>query len=93
MTSLFGIVPLLLALLSGREPNQDTFEQTFQRALQAHLGGRFDESIEAYRQCLDLRPNHPLSAYQLACSYSRKGEADAAFDWLGKSMAWGRLMT
>ncbi len=69
----------------------ENYDQAFARGFAALTEGRVDEGIEAYHKCLELRPKNGLAAYNLACGHSRKGDVDAAMDWLGKSAEWGHF--
>lgn len=57
-----------------------------QAALQS---GRHDEGIAAFERCLALVPKDSASAYNLACGFALKGDADQAFAWLDKAAEWG----
>jgi ankyrin repeat protein/S1-C subfamily serine protease len=84
-----------LACLSLTDPaaGQDDVDREYQRVFQtgydAIVGGHLDESISAFKRCLELRPKASLCAYNLACAYSLKEEKDVAADWLHRAIEWG----
>src|SRR5689334_16284279 len=82
---------LALAVLCAQAFAQVTAEYTkLQRqGVDAINAGRFEEGIAAFKKCLELVPEDATSAYNLGCSYSKKGEKDPAFEWLDKSALWG----
>ena len=52
---------------------------------------QLDQAVGAYRRALELEPDAPQVLYNLATAYALKGEADTAFDWLGKARATRKL--
>jgi len=52
-----------------------------------HRAAEFDRAIEAYTTALAIEPDHPITLYNLGASWARKGDADRAFEWLGKARA------
>ncbi len=52
-------------------------------------GDRPDEAAAAFRKALDLGYRKPTTMYNLACTYSRLDQKDAAFDWLFKALDAG----
>jgi beta-lactamase regulating signal transducer with metallopeptidase domain len=52
-------------------------------------GDRPEAAAEAFRKALDLGYRKPTTMYNLACTYSRLDQKDAAFDWLFKSIDAG----
>ena len=52
-------------------------------------GDRPDEAAAAFRKALDLGYRKPTTMYNLACSYARLDQKDAAFDWLFKALDAG----
>ena len=52
-------------------------------------GDRPDEAAAAFHKALDLGYRKPTTMYNLACSYSRLDQKDAAFDWLFKALDAG----
>ena len=49
---------------------------------QAH---QVDKAIAAYQQALELDPDMPRTLYSLGVAYAAKGDADRAFEWLGRA--------
>lgn len=62
----------------------ETYDQANARGLSAFEAGRLDESIEAFKKCVELQPTQSDSAFNLFRVYSSKGEIETALDWLGK---------
>jgi len=52
-------------------------------------GDRAEEAAAAFKKALDLGYRKPETLYNLACSYSRLDQKDAAFDWLFKAIDAG----
>jgi hypothetical protein len=50
-----------------------------------------DRALEAYTRVLTLQPDLPAIVYSVGTVYARKGDADRAFEWLGKAKATGTL--
>ena len=51
--------------------------------------GRFAEGLEADEKLSHIRPQDPTVHYNLACSYSRTGQIDAAAAALERALALG----
>jgi FG-GAP-like repeat/FG-GAP repeat/Tetratricopeptide repeat len=49
------------------------------------------ESRAAYEKLLALSPNTPQALYNIGVGYAVEGNKDAAFEWLGKAKATGKL--
>lgn len=52
-------------------------------------GDRADEAAAPFRKALELGYRKPTTMYNLACTYSRLDQKDAAFDWLFKALDAG----
>ena len=52
-------------------------------------GNRPEEAVTAFSTTLDLGYRKPATMYNLACTYSRLDQKDAAFDWLFKALEAG----
>jgi hypothetical protein len=52
-----------------------------------HRAAEYDKALEAYSRALALEPGHPVTLYNMGASWARKGNADRAFEWLGKARA------
>ena len=56
----------------------------------ASLGGdRPEAAVDGFKKAYDLGYRKPTTMYNLACSYSRLDQKDAAFDWLFKALDAG----
>ena len=51
--------------------------------------GRYQDGLAADRQMVQMDPGSPTAWYNLACSLSLTGQADAAFAALEKAVALG----
>jgi len=47
----------------------------------------FDTAIDAYRRTIALGYSVGTSSYNMACAYARKGDRNAAFEWLERARA------
>lgn len=61
----------------------------YSRAMDLHGDERWDEAIAAFRQAIEAGHRVDAATYNIACAYARKGDADRAFEWLGKAMDVG----
>jgi hypothetical protein len=52
---------------------------------------KFDRAIEAYTKSLEIDANNPLALYNLGTAWALKGDADKAFDWLGRAKATRKM--
>ncbi len=52
-------------------------------------GDRADEAAAPFRKALDLDYRKPATMYNLACTFARLDQKDAAFDWLFKALDAG----
>ncbi len=52
-------------------------------------GDRPEAATEAFQKALELNYRKPTTMYNLACSYARLDQKDAAFDWLFKALDAG----
>ena len=52
-------------------------------------GDRADEAAAPFQKALDLGYRKPATLYNLACTYARLDQKDAAFDWLFKALDAG----
>jgi len=52
-------------------------------------GDRADEAAAPFQKALDLGYRKPATMYNLACTYARLDQKDAAFDWLFKALDAG----
>ncbi|HZV02698.1 MAG TPA: hypothetical protein VFF73_38680 [Planctomycetota bacterium] len=71
------------------EDNAAEYSAMFERGMDLLKANRFDDSIRAFKRCIELRPNDPVSSYNVACCYSRKKDVKNALDWLQKSIDRG----
>jgi len=72
--------------LTGADPKNA--RAWYRLGISVHSMGRFDEAIAAFQHALSSG-NSPFIMYGLACSYARKNDRDAAFDWLTKALNAG----
>jgi len=63
--------------------------------LKAHKKGgdlaqasKYDEATVELKHCLEIIPNDPSAAYDLACISSIRSQLDASAEWLGKAIDW-----
>lgn len=75
---------LALAPVSAQD-GDERFDREFQRGIELSQQKRFDEGIRAFEQCVEWRPEHSVSSYNIGCCYALKGEPDLAFEWLERA--------
>ena len=71
------------------DPASEAFDAEFRRGFDAAVAGDLDAAERAFLACLELRPSHPATAYNLACVSSLRGAVGPALDWLERAIAWG----
>src|SRR3982750_4229279 len=57
------------------------YAEEFQRGYDALKAERWAEGIASMKRCLELAPEDPTSAYNLACASARQGQVDAGVEW------------
>ena len=80
---------VMLETITAREPANARAWRLLGVAYQR--GKRLDDAFAAYRKALDLEPDAPQVLYNLGTAYAVKGDANAAFDWLGRAKATRKL--
>lgn len=61
----------------------------FDRGMDLHSDGKWDAAIDAFRRAIEKAHREDVASFNVACAYSRKGDRDRAFEWLGKATAAG----
>ncbi len=64
----------------------------FEKAMEAHMNGRYDESISGFKKIAESAPEGDQQAtalYNVACGYALKGDKARALRWLRKSIEAG----
>ena len=59
------------------------------QGMEAHNDGRYQEAIELFEKAIRAGQREDAAAYNIACGYARLGQADRAFEWLGKAQKAG----
>jgi beta-lactamase regulating signal transducer with metallopeptidase domain/Tfp pilus assembly protein PilF len=70
-------------------PKGESGSSWYSRGMQNHERGRYDDAIAAFQKAIELGYREDASAYNIACGYALKGDADHAFEWLKKSASYG----
>ncbi len=82
----FGIVFVLIAGVTTIQAETDNQLQSLnQQMRQAMRAKNWDKAIKIGLHFASVAPNRNTPAYNLACSYARKGDSDSAIDWLSKA--------
>ncbi len=88
-----SLLLLLLAFLffpvQSFAQDAGAYQKSFDAGIAALTAGRLDEGIAAFKKCLELEPEDPISTYNVACGYAKKGEKDTVFEWLDKAAVYG----
>lgn len=79
----------ILEGVTAREPGNVRAWRMFGVALQQSQ--QLDRALEAYRKVLAIQPDAPVVMYNIGCVYALKGDADRAFEWLGKARATRKM--
>ena len=61
----------------------------FSRGMKLHEDERWDDAIAAFQKAFDAGYREGTASYNIACGYARKGDADRAFEWLGRALEAG----
>jgi len=70
----------------------EELSRIFEQSMEAHTAGRYDESIQGFKQVVDKVPDPRLqatAAYNVACGYSLQGDKGRALRWLRRSIELG----
>jgi beta-lactamase regulating signal transducer with metallopeptidase domain/tetratricopeptide (TPR) repeat protein len=70
-------------------PKGDSGSSWYSRGMKHHEDERYDEAIAAFQKAIALGYREDASAYNIACGYALKGDADHAFEWLRKAASYG----
>ncbi len=70
-------------------PKSESGSSWYSRGMKHHENERYDEAIAAFRKAIELGYREDASAYNIACGYALKGDADHAFEWLKKAASYG----
>ena len=61
----------------------------YSRGMDLHHDERYDEAIEAFQKSIESGHREEAASYNIACGYALKGDANKAFEWLGRAMDAG----
>ncbi len=84
--------PLIIAaLLFAAVPAYagDRGAREYERGMDAHHDESYVEAAAHWKRAYEAGFRRGASAYNVACAYAQLGEADAAFEWLGRAQAEG----
>lgn len=70
-------------------PKAESGSDWYRRGMQSHDRRKYDDAIAAFQKAIALGHREAASAYNIACGYSLKGDADRAFEWLKRAASWG----
>ncbi len=73
----------------AQEDEDPAFREAFDSGIRLLQEKKFDESVAAFKKCIELRPDDPTAYYNIACAFSLKGDADKAFEWLERAIDKG----
>ncbi len=79
----------ILAQITSSEPANARAWRMYGIALQQNK--ELDRALAAYQKFLTLQPAAPVVIYNIGTVYALKGDADRAFEWLGKAKATGKM--
>ncbi len=79
----------VLELVTKNEPANARAWRMFGIALQQNK--ELDRALAAYQKFLTLQPVAPAVTYNIGTVYALKGDADRAFEWLGKAKTTGKM--
>ena len=65
------------------------YEERFQDGISRLQAQQWDEAREHFEACLELVPEEPVCAYNIACALARDGDEDGAFEWIARALDWG----
>lgn len=67
----------------------DGFDEAFAQGIEAINSARYEESLQAFTRCIELRPESPTAYYNIACTFSLMKKPEKALEWLEKSLDKG----
>lgn len=73
---------------AGRKSPRDGGDW-YDRGMQHHHEEEYDQAIAAFQKAIELGHKEGPAAYNIACGYALKGDADRAFEWLDRAMEAG----
>ncbi len=84
-------ITLALCTLQASSPNviADRYLDQFLAANDALEANDLPRAKQLFERALELRPENPTCAYDLACVAARSGDAKSSLDWLARAAQWG----
>jgi predicted esterase len=91
LTAVLGLALVVLSSSSFAQEKKEDFPALNRKAIEAMHAKKFDDGIAILTHMLDVGPKEQRkgTAYNFACLYALKGDAEKAFEWLDKSIEWG----
>jgi predicted esterase len=88
--ALLGLVVVTLSSPSFAQEKEDYLALN-RKAIDALHAKKWDDGIAILTHMLDVgtKEQRKGTAYNFACAYALKGDAEKAFEWLDKSIEWG----
>jgi len=88
--ALLGLVVVALSPPSFAQEKEDYLALN-RKAIDALHAKKWDDGIAILTHMLDVgaKEQRKGTAYNFACAYALKGDAEKAFEWLDKSIEWG----
>lgn len=80
---------VLLEAITAREPGNAPAWRLL--GVAAQQAGQIDRAIAAYTESLEVEPDNPTAFYNLGTAWALKGNANRAFEWLGRARATRRF--
>ncbi len=79
----------LIIALAAQQPIPDRYLEQFLAANDALEANDLPRAKQLFERALELRPENPTCAYDLACVAARNGDAKSSLDRLTRAASWG----
>ncbi len=78
----------LIIALAAQQPIPDRYLDQFLAANDALEANDLPRAKQLFERALELRPENPTCAYDLACVAARNGDAKSSLEWLARAVDW-----
>lgn len=65
------------------------YSEEFRRGFEHLQQGRYEAGVASMKRCLEISPDEPNCAYNIACGLARLGRVDEGLSWFERAADWG----